>query len=51
VLAGDVTTLDSRRGALRLDYELNSNTYRVFILLMPHRRLVLARQIRTQWNP
>jgi hypothetical protein len=50
VLSGELTTTDSRRGNVRLDYELYSNTYRVFVLLMPHRRLLLGRQVRAEWG-
>jgi hypothetical protein len=49
VLLGDVT-VDSRRGPVRLDYEVYSNTYRAFVLLMPHRRVTLGAPVRTVWR-
>lgn len=49
IVSGDLTT-DSRRGAVRLDYEVYSNTYRVFVLLIPRRRLMLGRQVRVEWS-
>jgi hypothetical protein len=51
VILGHLTAIDSRRGAVRLDYEVYSNTYRVFVLLKPHRRLEIGTPARTVWSP
>lgn len=51
VLTGSVTTIDSRRGAVELDYEVYSNTYRAFVLLLPRRRVTLGKPIRARWRP
>jgi hypothetical protein len=50
VLSGELMTTDSRRGTVKLDYELYSNTHRVFVLLIPHRRLMIGRQVRAEWR-
>lgn len=50
VISGEIATIDSRRGIVRLDYELFCNTYLVFALLMPQRRLVLGRRVRAEWR-
>ena len=50
VVSGELAAIDSRRGRVQLDYELFSNTYLAFVLIMPHRRLVLGRQVRAEWR-
>ena len=50
VLAGNLAVTDGRCETVRLDYELYSNTYCTLVLLWPHRRLVLGRQIRAEWS-
>jgi hypothetical protein len=37
VLSGDLTKIDSWRRAIRLEYQLYGNTYRVFALAHPQR--------------
>jgi hypothetical protein len=51
VLAGSVTTIDSRRGAVQLDYEVYSNAYQAFVLLLPRHRVTLTRPVRALWRP
>jgi hypothetical protein len=50
VLSGDLTTTDSRRGVVRLDYEVYSNSYSAFVLLIPQHRLVIGAPMRTAWR-
>jgi hypothetical protein len=50
VLAGELTTVDSRKGTVRLDYEVYSNTHLAFALLTPHRRLTLGTPVRAIWS-
>ena len=44
------TTADTSRGKIRLDYEVYSNTYFCFVLLLPHRRLVAGTPVRALWS-
>ncbi len=44
------TTADTRRGKIRLDYEVYSNTYQCFVLLMPRRRLTSGTFVQAHWN-
>ena len=50
VLAGSITTTDTRRGPVHLDYEVYSNTYRAFALLLPQRRVTLGKPVRALWR-
>jgi len=50
VLAGSIITADSRRGPVHLDYEVYSNTYRAFVLLLPRRRVTLGKPVRARWR-
>jgi hypothetical protein len=50
ILTGDVTTGDTSRGKVNLDYEVYSNTYQCFVLLTPHRRLVIGTPVRAAWS-
>jgi hypothetical protein len=50
VLAGSITTIDSRRGPVQLDYEVYSNTHRAFVLLLPRHRVTLGKPARALWR-
>jgi IrrE N-terminal-like domain len=44
------TTVESSRGQIKLDYEVYSNTYFCFVLLIPHRRITSRNSARVLWN-
>lgn len=50
ILTGDVTTGDSAKGRVTLDYEVYSNTYQCFILLAPRSRITIAASVRAAWS-
>lgn len=50
VLNGQHVLLDSRCGAVTLDYEVYSNTYFAFGLLYPKRRATLQRRVTAAWT-
>ena len=49
IIAGD-TTAESNRGKTHLDYEVYSNKYFCFVLLVPHRRIATGTRVRILWN-
>ena len=49
MLVGSITTTETRRGPVRLDYAVYSNTYRAFALLLPQRRVTLGKPVRALW--
>ncbi len=44
------TTVEGSRGQTRLDYEVYSNTYFCFVLLIPHRRIGSRTNVRVLWS-
>jgi len=50
VLAGQHVLLDSRRGAVTLNYEVYSNTYFAFGLLYPRKSVTLQRRVSAAWS-
>lgn len=50
VLSGQHVLLDSRRGAVTLNYEVYSNTYSAFALLFPKKRATLQRRVSAAWS-
>lgn len=51
VIAGQMDVPDTRRGRVELDYEVFSNTYRVFALLFRRQRLQLGKRVSALWTP
>lgn len=50
VVPGTITLPDTRRGSIEMNYEVYSNTYRVFALLYPRPRLDIRRKVRAEWT-
>jgi hypothetical protein len=51
VIPGTITLADSQRGPTEMNYEVYSNTYRVFALIFPRPRLDIRRPVRAEWKP
>jgi len=49
IIVGD-TTAEGSRGKIHLDYEVYSNKYFCFVLLVPHRRIAAGTPVRVLWN-
>jgi hypothetical protein len=50
VTAGQLAAVPTKRGSVRMNYEIYSNTYAAFLLLYPHRMLVIGPRLRVQWS-
>jgi hypothetical protein len=51
VLAGSLALADGPTGSMQFNYEMYSNTYLVFLLLMPTRRFTFRPAAQVQWRP
>ena len=51
VLAGSLALANGPTGSMQFNYEMYSNTYLVFVLLIPTRRFTFRPAVHAQWRP